>query len=56
MNAYGVLLSPRLAIEDAVSLREKCPYSALFWIVFSRLRTEYGILRVQSECGIYGPE
>ena len=24
------------------SLREKCPYSELFWSVFSRIRTEYG--------------
>ena len=23
-------------------LREKCPYSELFWSVFSRIRTEYG--------------
>ena len=29
------------------SLREKCPYSELFWSVFSRTRTEYGeILRI----------
>ena len=34
------------------SLREKCPYSELFWSAFSRIRTEYGeILRIQSECG-----
>ena len=24
------------------TLREKCPYSVLFWSVFSRIRTEYG--------------
>ena len=30
-----------------LSLREKCPYSKLFWSVFSRIRTEYGqILRI----------
>ena len=30
-----------------VTLREKCPYSELFWSVFSRIRTEYGeILRI----------
>ena len=40
-----------------VTLREKCPYSELFWSVFSRIRTEYekilyGIsLRIQSKCG-----
>ena len=28
------------------SLREKCPYSELFWSVFSRIRTEYGEIRV----------
>ena len=24
------------------TLREKCPYSQLFWSVFSGIRTEYG--------------
>ena len=24
------------------ALREKCPYSELFWSVFSRIRAEYG--------------
>ena len=28
-----------------LSLREKCPYSELFWSVFSRIRTEYGEIR-----------
>ena len=29
------------------ALRKKCPYSELFWSVFSRIRTEYGeILRI----------
>ena len=29
------------------SLRKKCPYSELFWSVFSRIRTEFGeILRI----------
>ena len=35
------------------SLREKCPYSELFWSVFSRIRTEYGeilSLLIPSEC------
>ena len=28
------------------TLRKKCPYSELFWFVFSRIRAEYGeILR-----------
>ena len=26
-------------------LREKCPYSEIFWSVFSRIRTEYGEMR-----------
>ena len=26
-------------------LREKCPYSELFWSLFSRIRTEYGEIR-----------
>ena len=28
------------------SLRKKCPYSELFWSVFSHIRTEYGEIRV----------
>ena len=28
-----------------VTLRKKCPYSELFWSVFSRIRTEYGEIR-----------
>ena len=27
------------------ALREKCPYSELFWSAFSRLRTEYRDIR-----------
>ena len=37
------------------SLRKKCPYSELFWSLFSRIRTNterYGVyLRIQSKCG-----
>ena len=29
---------------NKVTLRKKCPYSELFWSVFSRIRTEYGNL------------
>ena len=25
-----------------LALREKCPYSELYWSVFSRIQTEYG--------------
>ena len=32
------------------TLREKCPYSELFWSVFSRIRTEYAEI-LRSECG-----
>ena len=28
------------------ALRKKCPYSELFWSVFSRFRTEYGGIRI----------
>ena len=28
-----------------ITLREKCPYSELFWSAFSRIRTEYGEIR-----------
>ena len=27
------------------TLRKNCPYSELFWSVFSRIRTEYGEIR-----------
>ena len=37
------------------TLREKCPYSELFWSVVFRIQTEYEkhsvSLRIQSECG-----
>ena len=37
------------------TLREKCPYSEVFWSVFFRIRAEYGetkfFLRIRSECG-----
>ena len=35
---YWMLLLP---------LHEKCPYSELFWPVFSRIRTEYGPEQLQ---------
>ena len=44
-----------MQLHYSTLLREKCPYSELFWRAFSRIRTEYGqILRIshiQSECG-----
>ena len=30
------------ALTEHVTLREKSPYSELFWSAFSRIRTEYG--------------
>ena len=36
--------------------RKKCPYSELFWAVFSCIRTKYGVsLRIPSECGKMRP-
>ena len=32
-------------------LRKKCPYSELFWSVFSRIQTEYRVsFHIQSKC------
>ena len=44
--------------KTCITLREKCPYSELFWSVFSRIRTEYlEILSVFSpNAGKCGPE
>ena len=32
---------------DKYTLREKCPYSELFWSAFSRIRTEFGKIRTR---------
>ena len=34
----------RTPLNDYNSLREKCPYSELFWPAFSRIRTEYRVI------------
>ena len=34
-----------------VSLREKCPYSGLFWSAFSCIWTEYGEILNAGKCG-----
>ena len=48
----NVKYTSRLFSLQLPSLREKCPYSELFWSAFSRIRTEYSVsLRIQSECG-----
>ena len=43
-----------LKLLDLITLREKYPYSELFWSLFSRIWTEYWeilrISRIQSEC------
>ena len=31
-----------------MALRKKCPYSELFWFAFSRIRIEYGEIRIIS--------
>ena len=31
-----------------LSMSEKCPYSELFWSVFSRIQSEYGEIRCTS--------
>ena len=46
--------SASLWVSWKYSVRKKCPYSELFWSIFSRIRTEYGYsvsLRILSECG-----
>ena len=32
----------KILIRTLYALREKCPYSELFWSAFSRIRAEYG--------------
>ena len=57
---YCLILQKRLSVLLLTSkmLRKKCPYSELFWSVFSRIRTEYGeYLSVFSPNAVkYGPE
>ena len=42
---WTLCISLTAYIEWYISLCEKCPYSELFWSVFSRIRTEYGEMR-----------
>ena len=55
-----MFFTPKQAISSVTSLREKCPYSELFWSAFCRIQTEYGeILRLSvfsPNAGKYGPE
>ena len=52
-NLPGILsLKKFVNLKRRNALREKCPYSELFWSLFSGIRTEYGeILHIQSKCG-----
>ena len=46
--------STSIVVQHIQTLREKCPYSELFWFAFSRIWTEFGeilSLRIQSKCG-----
>ena len=65
MNFYELVCISKilklLRILLDIPLREKCPYSELFWSAFFRIRTEYGeilsvFLRIQSDAGKCGPE
>ena len=40
-----------IVISKICTLREVYPYLEFLWSVFSRIWTEYGELRIQSECG-----
>ena len=50
------------ALESLHILRKRCPYSELFWSVFSSIRTEYGKIDAphffvfSPNAGKYGPE
>ena len=35
----------RVKIFEQIALRKKCPYSGLFWSVFSHIQTKYGEVR-----------
>ena len=37
---------------QSLTLREKYPYSELFWSEFSRIRTEYGEIQSISPCSV----
>ena len=44
-TSFSKSKKPKQRLFVWVSLREKCPYSELFWSVFSRIWTEYGEMR-----------
>ena len=47
VNEYINRLSPFVIFNGLVSLRKKCPYSDLFWSVFSRIQSESGKIRTE---------
>ena len=44
MTAFECLLD---IFSSTLTLREKCPYSELFWPIFSSIRTKYGKIRTR---------
>ena len=50
-----IINKPAAEILKCASLREKCPYSDLFWPVFSQIQAEYGeICGNAGKCGKIG--
>ena len=48
---YG-LYQGRELNQHSLSLHKMCPYSEIFWSVFSRIRTEYGEIRSTSSYSV----
>ena len=49
-NFHGLM-----KLIESPSLLKKCPYSELFWSVFSHIRIEYGEI-FKPNAGKYGPK
>ena len=47
-NGHKFLIDTCVAL-DSLSLCERCPYSEFFWSVFSRIRTECGEIRENTD-------
>ena len=52
---YG-LYQGRELNQHSLSLHKMCPYSEIFWSVFSRIRTEYGEIRSTSPYSVWRRE
>ena len=58
-HQFSIFFEKKYNLSQFEVLREKCPYSELFWSVFSLNQTEYGEIGsispysvcIQSECG-----